>query len=121
MCNHVTRIILSLDHRQIFRFAPLHGETFLSVIPPEKQEKIPDSIVVLTEKDRILVRTDAVIFIGKRLGGLPRIVALFLALIPRLIRDGIYRGVAAIRYRVFGKTAEQCSIIPPSYRQRLLP
>lgn len=121
MCNHFARIILSIDKRDIFKFAPLHGETFLEIVPAHIRLKLPDSLVVLAENGDILVRSDAVIFIGKNLGGLPRICSVALSLIPRFLRDGVYRAIAATRHKLFGKTPEQCSMIPVSYRRRILP
>lgn len=121
MCNHLAQLILRLDKNHIFLLAPLNGETFQKVVPTAIRDELPDSLVVLTDTGDVLVRSDSVIFIGKRLGGLPRICAFLLALTPRLIRDGMYRGIAAIRYRIFGTISQQCSIIPPTYRQRLLP
>jgi predicted DCC family thiol-disulfide oxidoreductase YuxK len=121
MCNHFARILLQLDKNDLFKFAPLRGETFLEIIPAHIQKEFPDSLVVITENGEILIRSDAVIFIGKNLGGIPRIFAVALSLIPRFLRDGVYRAIAATRHRLFGKAPEQCSIIPVSYRRRILP
>lgn len=121
MCNHFARIILRLDKNDLFKFAPLRGETFHEIVPLHIQKELPDSLVVFVENGNILIRSDAVIFIGKNLGGIARIFAVALSLIPRFLRDGVYRAMAATRHRLFGKTPEQCSIIPVSYRRRILP
>ena len=121
MCNHFARIILNLDRREIFKFAPLHGETFIEIVPAHIRGEFPDSLVVLSEDGEILLRSEAVIFIGKQLGGLPKVCAVAISFIPLFLRDSVYRAIAATRHRLFGKTAEQCSIIPASYRQRILP
>ena len=52
------------------------------------------------------------------LGG-PWRAAVLLRLIPRWLRDAIYRVVARNRYRWFGK-AEACSLLTPEQRNRLL-
>jgi predicted DCC family thiol-disulfide oxidoreductase YuxK len=121
MCNHFARIILQLDKNDLFKFAPLGGDTFREIVPSHIQKELPDSLVVFVDNGNILIRSDAVIFIGKNLGGIPRIFAVLLSLIPRFLRDGGYRAIAATRHKIFGKAPEQCSIMPVSYRRRILP
>ncbi len=41
-------------------------------------------------------------------------------LTPRALADGVYRFIAAIRYRIFGKH-EECRIPSPEERARFLP
>jgi predicted DCC family thiol-disulfide oxidoreductase YuxK len=63
----------------------------------------------------LLPRSEAVIFVLKRLGGIWKVLGLFVHLLPRFLRDWAYRVVARNRYRVFGRF-ETC--MPPSARDR---
>ena len=56
--------------------------------------------------------------VARVLGGAWRLVAV-LRLIPRTLRDAVYRVVARNRYRWFG-TAEHCALLTPEQRTRLL-
>lgn len=61
---------------------------------------------------------DALIRVGRRLGGIWRALVILRAVPPRW-RDGLYRLVARNRYRVFG-TADMCGLPDPRVQQRLL-
>lgn len=67
---------------------------------------------------RAHTHSDAIIELGRRLGGLARAAEL-LRLLPRLWRDGIYLWVARNRYRWFGR-AQLCAAPSPRLRARLL-
>lgn len=122
LCHRAVKFVLRHDRTgDLFRFAPLQGSTFEAVIPIEKQAVLPDSIVVRTLDGALLVRSDAVIHILRRLGGGWRSAGSFLAAFPRAIRDAGYDFVARIRYRIFGRRVDYCPIVPPEWRTRFLP
>ena len=56
--------------------------------------------------------------LARRLGGKWRLSLVF-RLVPRPIRDAIYRMIARNRYRWFGKT-QACALLTPEHRARLL-
>ncbi len=63
------------------------------------------------------VRSDAVLRAGRYLGGLWAGLALIGALVPRVIRDQLYRWVARHRHRLGGPA---CLIPTPEQRIRFL-
>jgi predicted DCC family thiol-disulfide oxidoreductase YuxK len=122
LCHRAVKFVLRHDRTgNAFRFAPLQGPTFLSLVPAEKRASLPDSIVVLTSEGAVLVRSDAFLHICRRLGGGWRTLAGVLAVIPRAWRDLVYDFVARIRYRVFGKRDDLCPIVGPELRARFDP
>jgi predicted DCC family thiol-disulfide oxidoreductase YuxK len=62
--------------------------------------------------------SDAVLSIYEALGLPWRLLGVF-RLVPRILRDPVYRWVARNRYRLFGKRA-QCWIAPAEYHHRIL-
>jgi predicted DCC family thiol-disulfide oxidoreductase YuxK len=86
--------------------------------PPEQRKILPDSMVVLANDGRLLVRSGGVIHILRRLGGFWGFLAGVIAVIPRPIRDAVYDIVARIRYHVFGKYENICPVTPPELRAR---
>lgn len=108
LCHGAVRFILAEDRDAAFRFAPLEGRFTPGA---------PDSIVVETSGGQ-LVRSAAAIYILRRLGGLWRAAAFLLALFPRPIRDAAYDAIARVRYRVFGRAATACPVLPPHLRSR---
>ncbi len=78
----------------------------------------PDGIVLLAG-GRQYERSDAALHIalGLRMPWPPAFVAI---LIPRSVRDAVYRWIARNRYRWFGRT-DACALPPPDLRERFLP
>jgi len=119
LCHSTVKFALRHDRSgTAFRFAPLQGDTFKALVAPELRNRLPDSIVVRTQQGALLVRSDAIIYTLRRLGGGWRFLASTLAIFPRSLRDGGYNFIARIRYRVFGKREDLCPVVPPDQRQR---
>ena len=119
LCQGYIRFLVKRDRAgDKFRYAPLQGTTFEALVPPDRRRSLPDSLVVLTNDGRLLVRSDGVIRILRWLGGFWGVVAGAISVIPRPIRDAVYNFVARIRYRVFGKRKNVCPVTPPDLRAR---
>src|SRR5690349_6644154 len=122
LCQRSVRLILAKDATgTAFRFAPLQGETFASLVPAEERETLPLSLVVRTEKGMLLTRSAAVLHIMRRLGGVWRLLAGLLVLLPTGLRDRLYDGVVRNRHRLFVRPADVCPLMPPHLRGRFDP
>jgi predicted DCC family thiol-disulfide oxidoreductase YuxK len=119
LCHGTVGFVLKQDRAgNLFRFAPLQGSKFDEVVAPERRAGLPDSIVVQTNDGVLLVRSDAILQILRRLGGGWKFWAGILGIIPRGLRDAVYNFIARIRYRVFGTREDLCPVIPPEWRGR---
>ena len=119
LCDRSVRFLLRRDRRDRFRFAPLQGETAHRVLPPlGGQVDDLDTMYVLTSEGRLLRRSRAILFAATELGGAWRLVGV-LRIIPTPLLDLVYRFVARVRYRVFGRF-DTCSIPTPEERTRFL-
>jgi predicted DCC family thiol-disulfide oxidoreductase YuxK len=119
LCHDAVRFVIARDSQgRLFRYAPLEGSTFATLVPAERRAGLPDSVVVLTDDGRLLIRSDAFIHILRRLGGFWRVIGAIIAVIPRAIRDGVYNFIARVRYRIFGRRPEVCPVTPPELRTR---
>lgn len=119
LCHGAVKFVIARDRGgRLFRFAPLQGATFAALVSAERRAGLPDSVVVLTEDGRLLIRSDAFIHILRRLGGFWRLLAAIASVIPRVIRDGVYNFVARVRYRIFGRRPEVCPVAPAELRAR---
>jgi predicted DCC family thiol-disulfide oxidoreductase YuxK len=119
LCQRFVRFVIQRDRAGVkFRFAPLHGSTFESVVPIERRAALPDSMVVLTSDDRLLIRSNGVIHVLRRLGGFWKVIAVATSIIPRPIRDAGYDFIMRIRYRIFGRLDNVCPVTPPELRAR---
>ncbi len=84
----------------------------------EPQARGPDSFVYL-EKGKRYEQSSAVLLALSRLGGPWRLTAV-LFIIPRPLRDLVYRIVARNRYRWFGRR-DECRLPTSEERERFLP
>ncbi len=121
LCHRVVRFVLAEDRLARFVFGPLQGASFKCAVPTEARETLPDSFVVIDESGRVRLRSDAVIYIAKGLGGFWRLLGLLLQIVPRPLRDGGYRFVGAIRYRLFERPTDRCPWVPQDLRLRFVP
>jgi predicted DCC family thiol-disulfide oxidoreductase YuxK len=118
MCNGVVDMLLKIDRKQLFLFAPLQGETAARMLPPLPENPEQWSMILLDEKG-MHDQSDASLEIYRRLGGIWWFLSL-VRFVPRFIRNPAYRVIARNRYRWFGKK-EQCRIPTPEERARFLP
>jgi predicted DCC family thiol-disulfide oxidoreductase YuxK len=120
LCHGFVRFVLEKDRSpQPFSFAPLQGDFVRRTVPEEVRAGLPDSVVVIDEKNNVLTRSAAVIFVMKRLGGLWLLAALLLSLVPRPLRDFAYDAIASVRKKIFGTTQDLCPLVPEPWRGRL--
>ncbi len=122
LCHRAVKFVLKHDRSgTAFRFAPLQGETFQASVPVERRANLLTTIVVQTRDGSLLIRSNAWIYILRRLGGGWKVIAAFMAVIPRSLRDVVYDFVARVRYRVFGRRDDLCPVVPPDLRARFDP
>jgi predicted DCC family thiol-disulfide oxidoreductase YuxK len=119
LCHGAVRFLVARDRDgSRFRFAPIGGALFRAELSAEERAGLPDAIVVRGADGRLLVRSAAALRLGARLGGAYAALARVFALVPERVRDWLYDAVARSRYRVFGRVADACPVIPPEQRAR---
>jgi predicted DCC family thiol-disulfide oxidoreductase YuxK len=118
MCNRFVDLVLRVDRKELFRFAPLQGTTARELLPPLHEDPQQWSMVYLDERGRH-DQSDASLEVYRRLGGAWHVLGL-LRFVPRALRNPVYRVVARNRYRWFGKQ-DTCRVPSPEERRRFLP
>lgn len=118
LCNGSVQFILKRDPQGRFRFASLQSEAGRSLMAKHRLDPDVLSSVVLLEDGRVWQESSAALRIARHLPGGWKLLRVF-AVIPRPIRDAVYRWIARNRYRWFGKT-ETCWLPTPELRGRFL-
>lgn len=118
LCSANAQFVLNHDRRGRFLLASMQGEVGTSLyrrfgIDPTD----PDTLIVV-EGDRVRRDSDAILAIWAGLGWPWRAGTAF-RLVPRGLRDSLYRSVARNRYRLFGRR-DTCWLPDPTFRDRML-
>ena len=119
LCHRFVRFLLAEDAGR-FRFAPLQGQTIRTALTDEQRAGLPDSLVVLTDAEDLLVRSRGALHVLGQLGGLWTVIAVVLRVVPIPVSDAVYDGVARVRKRVFRQPSGLCPLVGPDLRERLL-
>jgi predicted DCC family thiol-disulfide oxidoreductase YuxK len=118
LCSRSVRWLIRHDSDRNLRFAPLQGDTAaqLRLEHPE----IPRDIdtVVLVDDGRVYLRSKAFLHVARHLDRPWRWGYAFRWL-PAFLLDPIYRLVARVRYRIWGKT-DACELPAPDERALFL-
>ncbi len=114
LCNGTVDFLLKRDRRKQFRYAALQSESGKALIQKFHIPEQTDS-VILINLNKVYFESDAAIEICNLLP-YPWRLGIIFQIIPKIIRDKIYRWVAKNRYRWFGKR-ETCRIPTPEEKE----
>lgn len=103
MCNRTVRFVLRRDREGVFRFAALQSRLAERILAGQGIRATELDTLYVVDGEEVLARSEAVMFVLRRLGGIWKAVAEVLRFLPRGMRDGMYGAVARNRCRVFGK------------------
>ncbi|GAB1454334.1 thiol-disulfide oxidoreductase DCC family protein [Draconibacterium sp.] len=101
LCNGSVDFLLKNDKKKQFSFVPLQSDEGKLLINKHQIPVDTDS-VVLIKSNRVYFESDAAVEIAGLLG-YPWKLTSSIKIIPKIIRNKIYRWVAKNRYRWFGK------------------
>ena len=118
LCNRSVNFLISKDKKEVLKFASLQSEYAQNIIPKELLNRENLDTIIVYSDGQFYDRSNAVLKLCKVLGG-GFYVVLIGYLIPRFVRDGLYRFIANNRYRWFG-TQSQCRVPSPELKDRFL-
>lgn len=113
-CNAAVRFIAHNDPEGRFVFLPLQSPRARALLAGSP----PAETIVLLADGRRYERSDAALHVALGLR-MPWPLAFALILVPRDLRDAVYRWLARNRYALFGKQ-DACPLPAPSLRERFL-
>ena len=118
LCSANARFILKHDRGARFRLASIQSPAGAALCRRFGLDPADPETLLLVEGARALRNSDAVLAIWSGLGW-PWRAAAALRMVPRVLRDPLYRWVARNRYRLFGRR-ETCWVPSAADRERLL-
>lgn len=115
LCNASVQLIIKRDKSDYFRFASLQstiGQKYVT------QFKLKQDSIVLIEGDIAYIESTAALRIARHLSGLyPMLIAFFV--LPRFIRDFVYKIISRNRYKWFGRQHD-CWLPNPELKKKFL-
>jgi predicted DCC family thiol-disulfide oxidoreductase YuxK len=102
LCNASVNFIIKKDKNDSFRFASIQGETGKVILDQLGIDPKKEDTIILYHKGKFYTRSTAVLRIVRSLNGLWPILYVFIV-VPKFIRDSIYRFIAKHRYSWFGQ------------------
>lgn len=118
LCNGRVQFVIKHDKKKQIHFAALQSETGQRLLQEYQLAGNNLQSFVFIEKGKAYTQSTAALRVCKYLDGLYKIFYAFL-IIPRFIRDAVYRVIANNRYKWFGKR-EACMIPSPEVKARFL-
>jgi predicted DCC family thiol-disulfide oxidoreductase YuxK len=116
LCDGFISFIIGLNPPKNMKVTSLQGEYAAGHL--EESHRLNLSSVIYQRKGKILRESTAVLWVLSDLKWYFKPLLIFLIL-PRFFRDGIYKGIANNRYRLFGKK-DTCRLPTPEERETFL-
>ncbi|TGK87442.1 DUF393 domain-containing protein [Leptospira noumeaensis] len=117
LCMGSVQFLLKRNQKENLYFSAIGSEVFRSLIPKEMVSKLPDSILYWKEGN-LYLESEAILQLVRELK-FPWFLLFGLVLVPRFIRNFMYRWIAKHRYAWFGK-ADVCMMPTPNLKRRFL-
>jgi predicted DCC family thiol-disulfide oxidoreductase YuxK len=124
LCSRLVQFVLKRDRRNQFRFAPLQGGFAARALARHGKDPADlDTVYVVVSPEQpdeqLLPRSQAIIYILRRLRRAWPLLAFLGRILPRSLADWLYGQVARRRYRIFGKY-DACPLPSSETRARFL-
>jgi len=118
LCTRGARLICRLDRRGEFKIVPTQSDLARAILCHYGLNAVDPASWLYLEDGKAYGSMDAIVRVGRRLGGWCRSVHV-LRIIPGFLQDWLYQRLARNRYRLFGRT-DLCAVPDPDLRRRLL-
>ena len=102
MCSGIVRFVKKRDRYNRFEFVPQQSERGRELMSLAGTSVDDTNTVMLLFNSQYYLRSDAALIVFRILGGGWGLLYGF-KIVPRFIRDAIYKLIASIRYRLFGR------------------
>ena len=103
LCSHWVSFVLRHDRQRLYQFAAMQTSTGRKLLIEHGIDPDDPKSFLLLDAGRGYTDTDAIVRVLRSFGGRWKIVSILMALVPRFVRDPLYRWTARNRYRWFGR------------------
>ncbi|HJY39902.1 MAG TPA: DCC1-like thiol-disulfide oxidoreductase family protein [Steroidobacteraceae bacterium] len=119
LCSRWVGFVVQRDPRGQYKFAAMQTSSGRNLLVAHGIDPDDPLSFLLLEGGSAYTDTDAIVRILRSLGSGWRVAAVLLSIVPRFVRDLLYRWVARRRYRLFGRR-EACVVPTADIADRFL-
>jgi predicted DCC family thiol-disulfide oxidoreductase YuxK len=119
LCSHWVRFVLRRDRRRLYKFAAMQTATGRELLLRHGIDPDDPLSFLLLEAGRGYTDTDGIIRVLRSFGGAWLVLSALIRIVPRFVRDPLYRWIARNRYRLFGRH-DACMLSSPQTADRFL-
>jgi predicted DCC family thiol-disulfide oxidoreductase YuxK len=105
LCSRWVDFVLRRDRQGRYKFAAMQSASGRVLLIEHGIDPDDPLSFLLLEGAKGYTDTDAIVRILRSFGPVWRFVALLVSIVPRFVRDPLYRWIARNRYRMFGRRA----------------
>lgn len=117
-CNAFVQFTIKRDSKTKFKFASLQSKSGQALLTKFNLPTTDFNSLVYIKGENHFVRSSAVLNYVRELDGAWKLLYVFIV-IPRPVRDYLYRKIANSRYRLWG-SRQSCSLPTPKLKERFL-
>jgi len=118
LCNNWVQFVIKRDSNALFKFASLQSDAAKSIMESHNVQSQQLDSIILIDGTKVYTESSAVLHILSKLKGPIKTLAIF-RIIPKGLRDKVYRFVAKNRYKWFGQQ-DACMIPTPDLKKRFI-
>lgn len=117
-CNTTVNTIIKYDKKAYIKFAPLQSVIGKELLAHHQIDLHKVDSVIFIQNGKAYLFSTAILRIARQLDGLFPLLYVFM-LVPKFIRNPLYKWIAKNRYKWFGKK-ESCMIPTPEVKERFM-
>lgn len=118
LCNFFVQFVIKRDRRNVFKFASLQSDFGKKILNESGLADANSDSVILYSEGKTYTESKAALKILKKLSGGWKLIYVFIIL-PKSIRDAVYRFIARNRYKWFGKK-DSCMLPTPELKNKFI-
>jgi predicted DCC family thiol-disulfide oxidoreductase YuxK len=118
LCNGFVQFVIRHDATEAFHFGALQSPKAQQLLTHFNLQDTHLKTIILIQNNTAFTQSTAVLKIAKQLRGVWQLFYVFI-IIPKPIRDWVYKVVSRNRYRVFGKR-DTCIVPTPELKSRFI-
>ncbi|HET9445907.1 MAG TPA: thiol-disulfide oxidoreductase DCC family protein [Steroidobacteraceae bacterium] len=119
LCSRWVDFVLRRDLQGQYKFAAMQTSSGRALLIEHGVDPDDPLSFLLLQDGKGYTDTDAIVRILRSFGPGWKLMGMLVSIVPRFVRDPLYRWIARNRYRMFGRRAE-CRVPTPDIADRFL-